>query len=86
MNVFETDAEEHVSPNYRLCPRCTRTVHASSNEHYCINDGSRMLEACPVCGTKINNPYARYCANCGSEMTGLEITGQMTGLEIAHQH
>ena len=95
MNTFETANPDHESPNYRLCPRCTRTVHASSNEHFCINDGSRLLEACPVCGTQITSPYTRYCAACGFEMTGLEMTAQMTGLEmtaqmtgneIAHQH
>jgi hypothetical protein len=87
MNVFETDVEDHESPNYRLCPRCMRTVHASSNEHYCINDGSRMLEACPVCSTKIGSPYARYCATCGCEMTGLgRPVLEITGPEIAHQH
>jgi NMD protein affecting ribosome stability and mRNA decay len=97
MNAFESNTENHESPNYRLCPRCTRTVHASSYEHYCINDGSRMLEACPVCGTQITSPYARYCAACGFKMTGLEMTGlemtglEMTGLEmmglgIVHQH
>ena len=96
MNAFETSSEinteDHERPNYRLCPRCTRTVHASSNEQYCINDGSRMLEGCPVCGTKIGSPYARYCTNCGCEMTGLgkpglKTTGlEITGLEIAHQH
>ena len=90
MNTFETANPDHESPNYRLCPCCTRTVHASSNEHFCINDGSRLLEACPVCGTRITSPYARYCAACGfemtSQMTGFEMTVQMTGDEIAHQH
>jgi hypothetical protein len=81
------EEQNHESLSYRLCPRCTRTVHASSNEHHCINDGTRMLEACPVCGTPITNPYARYCATCGHEMTGqvtgLEMTGlEMTGLEM----
>jgi hypothetical protein len=97
MNAFETGASDHESPKYRLCPRCTRTVHAASNEHYCINDGSRMLEACPACDTQITSPYVRYCAACGFKMTGLgrtglEMTGlemmglEMMGLEIVHQH
>jgi hypothetical protein len=72
MKTFETTDPDHESPNYRLCPHCTRTVHASSNEQYCINDGNRMLEACPVCDSKINSPYACYCTNCGCDMGGTQ--------------
>jgi hypothetical protein len=52
---------------YRLCPRCFRAVPKSSSEHYCINDGTWLLEGCPLCNTGITNPYARYCATCGLE-------------------
>ena len=50
---------------YHLCPRCLRAVPAQSGEHYCINDGERLLERCPNCGKAITSPFARHCANCG---------------------
>jgi predicted amidophosphoribosyltransferase len=44
-------------------------VPASTSEHYCINDGSPMLEHCPSCDTEITSPYARFCAACGLEFS-----------------
>ena len=52
---------------YRICPRCARAVPASTQERHCVNDGERMLEACPGCGAKITSPYARFCGTCGLE-------------------
>jgi hypothetical protein len=52
---------------YRLCPRCARAVPATSSERYCINDGAWLLERCPLCGSSIVSPYARFCAGCGLE-------------------
>ena len=53
--------------SYRLCPKCARAVPMDSIERYCINDGSRLLEACPGCGVSITSPYARFCPACGTE-------------------
>jgi hypothetical protein len=50
---------------YRICPRCARAVPIDAKEHYCINDGTLMLEKCPKCQTKICSPYTRHCAECG---------------------
>jgi hypothetical protein len=50
---------------YRLCLKCYRAVPISSGELYCANDGERLLETCPGCGTGITSPYARYCVKCG---------------------
>jgi hypothetical protein len=50
---------------FRLCPRCARAVPGKSNERYCVNDGEPLFEQCPVCGTRITNPYGRHCAACG---------------------
>ncbi|UQN08693.1 zinc ribbon domain-containing protein [Deinococcus sp. QL22] len=50
---------------YRLCPRCLRAVPGHSPEHYCVNDGTKLLSACPVCQAAILSPYALFCAGCG---------------------
>lgn len=51
--------------SYHLCPICARSVPARAGERHCPNDGARLLEACPKCNTKISNPYAQHCTNCG---------------------
>ncbi|MFB9994430.1 zinc ribbon domain-containing protein [Deinococcus oregonensis] len=51
--------------HYRLCPHCLRAVPAGLNERYCVNDGTRLLEGCPVCQRSISSPYAHFCAACG---------------------
>ncbi len=56
---------------YRLCPRCFRAVPARSNERYCVNDGSWLIERCPICEARITSPYARFCAQCGLEFATL---------------
>ena len=58
---------------YRLCPRCQRAVPTSSLERYCINDGSWLLEACPLCGSAITSPYTRFCGCCGLEFSKVAI-------------
>jgi hypothetical protein len=50
---------------FRLCPVCARAVPIESQEHYCINDGARMLECCPKCQAGIHSPYTRHCSSCG---------------------
>lgn len=55
--------------HYRLCPKCARAVPATSSERFCINDGTRLLEACPHCGAAISSPYAHFCGACGLELT-----------------
>jgi hypothetical protein len=67
MSGSEIDWDGKRKLRYRLCVRCFRAVPARSNEHYCINDGTPMLEACPLCGTAITSPYAKFCAACGLE-------------------
>ncbi len=74
MEAFEDVWERRGSLHYRLCPRCFRAVSANSSEHYCINDGTWLLERCPVCEATITNPYARYCATCGFEFAGMDST------------
>ena len=51
--------------HYHLCPECARAVPAQSGERYCVNDGARLLSACPGCGAAITSPYSRYCSGCG---------------------
>jgi hypothetical protein len=54
---------------FRVCPKCLRAVPEHSPERYCINDGTRLLEACPKCDTPIANPYGRHCAACGHHLS-----------------
>jgi hypothetical protein len=67
VDAFEDFLERRGTLHYRLCPRCQRAVPTTSSERYCINDGSWLLERCPLCSTTITNPYARFCAACGLE-------------------
>ncbi|PNY82020.1 double zinc ribbon domain-containing protein [Deinococcus koreensis] len=60
---------ERGSATYRLCPRCGRTLPSHSQEHYCSNDGARLLSGCPQCHAPITSPYARYCTRCGHALT-----------------
>jgi predicted amidophosphoribosyltransferase len=69
VDALEGDWEHRGTLHYRLCPRCFRAVPANSSERYCINDGSWLLEHCPLCSAPITNPYARYCAGCGLEFS-----------------
>ena len=71
---FDRDSEDEPRLRYRLCPRCYRAVPAKSGERYCINDGTWMLERCPLCGAGITSPYAHFCATCGLEFSEVENT------------
>jgi hypothetical protein len=64
------------NPNvqYRICPLCARAVPISSLEHHCINDGTKLLEACPRCEATIHSPYALHCSSCGFEFAQAEKT------------
>jgi hypothetical protein len=63
----EIDWEGRKTPRFRLCVHCFRAVPANTNEQYCINDGTPMLEVCPLCNTPISSPYARFCGKCGRD-------------------
>jgi hypothetical protein len=67
-NPIDPPPGEPSSVFFHLCPKCFRAVPASSGEHYCLNDGQRLLEACPQCGTRITSPYARHCGHCGKAL------------------
>lgn len=67
MSGSEIDWDARKAIRYRLCVRCFRAVPTASGERHCINDGTPMLEACPLCSTPITSPYARFCACCGLE-------------------
>lgn len=50
---------------FRVCPRCVRAVPLRSEEHFCANDGTRLIDRCPACAAPITSPYARFCVRCG---------------------
>ncbi len=52
---------------YHLCVVCGRSVPAKTKEVYCINDGERLLKACPRCQIRITSPYTQFCSHCGFE-------------------
>ena len=64
--------------HYRLCPKCARAVPVQLQERYCINDGTVLLEACPVCESSIGSPYARFCGTCGFEYALVHPSGVRT--------
>jgi ribosomal protein L37E len=81
MECFE--GERRGTLHYRLCPRRFRAVQSDSSERYCINDGSWLLERCPLCGAAITNPYARYCAACGLGFaSATEAVNEATNKEV----
>lgn len=53
------------SSAYALCPRCWRAVPITLAEHYCVNDGALLLQACGRCAQPIYSPYTRFCSACG---------------------
>jgi hypothetical protein len=62
MSGSEIDWQGRRTLHSWLCVRCFRAVPATTGERYCINDGTWLLEACPLCNTPITSAYARFCA------------------------
>jgi hypothetical protein len=56
-----------IETRYRLCPQCHHSVTAETGDHYCVNDGTPMIDACPRCQAAIRVAGAHFCANCGLE-------------------
>ena len=54
-------------PRYRLCPTCDRSVNLESDERFCVQDGTKMLESCPRCDAPIRVEGAKFCGACGSK-------------------
>lgn len=50
---------------YRLCPQCGNYSHVSEGQSYCGLCGTKLLGACPRCGSAIHYPTARFCPDCG---------------------
>ena len=68
---------------YRLCPRCFRAVPVHSGEHFCANDGQKLLKRCPKCQTPIKSPYFRFCVRCGLEFSRLKTQNLQVGFKVA---
>jgi predicted amidophosphoribosyltransferase len=77
-----TDTHAHEMQNteatYHLCPKCLRAIPSGSQEHYCSNDGQKLLEACPGCARKITSPFARFCSGCGLEFRNAQASSLVT--------
>ena len=53
---------------YRLCPNCGNFSHVQENHKYCSLCGKELIEECKNCKTKIENPTAQFCVECGERM------------------
>lgn len=61
--------------NYKLCPRCSFFCGESESDKYCSLCGTFLIIECPGCHTKFDNPYAKFCKQCG-KMTRPELKEQ----------
>ncbi len=77
LKAKEAGLEKELEVFYCICPRCARAVPLGSSERYCLNDGERLLEACPRCHARFTSPYTRFCGICGYELrtNRLEVPG-----------
>ncbi len=53
---------------YRLCQSCGNFSHINENNVFCSVCGNKLIEECPNCKTKIENPTAQYCVKCGERI------------------
>lgn len=56
---------ESIYSNYKLCPRCTFFCGETESDKYCSLCGTQLITECSCCLTKYDNPYAKYCKQCG---------------------
>ena len=61
---------------YHFCPCCHRATPAQADEHFCPNDGSKMLQNCPNFQRPITSPYARFCPGCGQNYSETSLESQ----------
>ena len=76
-NTFENRTNKKIIPvaegkdYYRLCPGCGNFSHINENHTYCSVCGEKLIEECPGCKAKIENPVAAYCVKCGRKIKNL---------------
>lgn len=51
--------------NYKLCPQCNFFCGESESDKYCSLCGTMLINECSNCQTKFDNPYAKFCKQCG---------------------
>ncbi len=51
---------------YKICPGCTHFMNTMEEGDYCTTCGFALIDECPVCTTKIINPYDKFCRHCGA--------------------
>jgi|AutmiccBRH37_all_1029493.scaffolds.fasta_scaffold85208_1 hypothetical protein len=57
---------ETIINNYKICPHCNFFCGGNEIDEYCSICGSALQSRCPECQQKYDNPYAKYCKNCGN--------------------
>ena len=53
---------------YKLCQNCGNFSHINENNIHCSVCGKKLIEKCPDCKTKIENPIAKFCVKCGTQI------------------
>jgi ribosomal protein L37AE/L43A len=71
--------------SFHLCPLCGRATPASAKERFCLNDGTKLLRACPQCGAAVLSPYSHFCAQCGHGFAAGTLAPSGTRPEIAEK-
>ncbi len=70
---MDIDPTSRIHDCYALCPVCGNFAHLSERQTFCIVCGEQMINACPQCKTWIYYPTARFCPECGKQLTGEKL-------------
>ena len=55
--------------NYKICSSsgCKFSTHFE-DDNFCGHCGSKLIDMCPKCHSKILDPSIVHCTNCGSNL------------------
>ncbi|MDP2363948.1 MAG: zinc ribbon domain-containing protein [Ignavibacteria bacterium] len=74
MNIKTIKSEDKLKSSmgerdyYNLCPKCGNFSHINENHIHCSLCGTKLIEECPNCKTKIETPTAQFCVKCGERL------------------
>jgi len=76
LNIKKKELETSINEQrdyYKLCSNCGNFSHIKENHIHCSVCGTKLIEECPKCKTKIENPTAQFCVKCGMRMVDNNI-------------